>query len=74
MRIKADAPEAFRPGFLAAVCGIRLVETPEQAKQFGCAIGASLFLIEFRDGSSVEIPDEFVDLVELPKRAGEGPQ
>jgi hypothetical protein len=62
VRIKNHTSPAMRPGNLAAVCGMREVETPEQAKQFGCAIGTTVYLIEFGDGSSVEIPEAFVEV------------
>jgi hypothetical protein len=62
VRIKNDASQAMRPGSLAAVCGMREVETVEQAKQFGCAIGTTLYLIEFGDGSSIEVPEAFLEV------------
>jgi hypothetical protein len=52
----------MRPGALAAVCGIRAVETVEQARQFDCAIGTILYLVEFGDGTSIEIPDIYLEL------------
>lgn len=62
VRIKKGASTEMRPGTLAAVCGMREVETPEQSEQFGCAIGTTLYLVEFGDGASVEIPEEFVEV------------
>ena len=49
MRVKADASAEQRPGSLAAVCGMREVETEEQANEFGSAIGTVLYLVEFGD-------------------------
>jgi len=54
----------MRPGSLAAVCGIGKAETAEAARQFGCAVGSTLYLVEFGDGSSVEVPDAFVEIAE----------
>ena len=62
VRIKKSASTEMRPGTLAAVCGMREVETLEQSQQFGCAIGTTLYLVEFGDGASVEIPEEFVEV------------
>lgn len=62
VRIKKGASPEMRSGSLAAVCGMREVLTAEQAKQFGCAIGTTLYLVEFGDGRSVEIPAEFVEV------------
>jgi hypothetical protein len=62
VRVKKNATSAMRPGSLAAVCGMREVETAEQAKEFGCTIGTILYLIEYGDGDSVEIPGDFVEI------------
>ncbi|MBN2195456.1 MAG: hypothetical protein JW751_21740 [Polyangiaceae bacterium] len=62
VRIKKNASTEMRPGALAAVCGMREVETPEQSEQFGCAIGTTVYLVEFGDGASLEIPEEFVEV------------
>lgn len=62
VRIKEGASPEMRPGTLAAVCGMREVETAEQSEQFGCAIGTTLYLVEFGDGASVEIPEELVEV------------
>ena len=63
VRIKAGADPQMRPGSLAAVCGLREVETPAQAQQFSLPIGTTLYLVEFGDGESLEIPGPFVELV-----------
>jgi hypothetical protein len=63
VRVKASANIEMRPGALAAVCGLREVETAEQARQFSCPIGTTLYLIEFGDGESIEIPAASVELV-----------
>lgn len=63
VRVKDHVPAAMRPGQLAAVCGLREAETAEEARQFGCAIGATLYLVEFRDGNSSEIPETLLEAV-----------
>lgn len=63
VRVKGDVPAVMHPGRFAAVCGMREAETAEQANHFGCAIGATLYLVEFRDGSSLEIPEELLQVV-----------
>lgn len=62
VRIKSDAPTEMRPGTLAAVCGMRRVETDEQSRQFTCPIGATVLLVEFGDGYSVELPEDLVEV------------
>lgn len=63
VRLEKGAPKESRPGALAAVCGMREVETPEQSEQLGCAIGTTLYLVELGDGASVEVPEELVEVV-----------
>jgi hypothetical protein len=43
---------------------MREVETAEQAKQLGCPIGTTLYLIEFGDGWSTEIQQSLVETVD----------
>lgn len=62
MRIRGGAPPEMLPGHLAAVYGMREIETGEQAKQFGRPIGTTLYLVEFGDGHSVEIPEDLVEV------------
>jgi hypothetical protein len=64
VRLKMAAPAELRPGQLAAVCGIRSVENSDQAKQFACDIGTTLYLVEFGDGHSVEVAEHLVELVD----------
>ena len=62
VRIKESASTKMHSGALAEVCGMREVETAEQAEQFGCGIGTRLYLVEFGDGASLEIPEIHLEL------------
>ena len=64
VRIKPNAKPEQRPGELAAVCGLREVETEEQARRFDCPIGTTLYLVEYGDGLAVEVPATIVELEE----------
>jgi hypothetical protein len=64
IRIRPSATPEQRPGALASVCGLRDVETEEQARQFGCPVGTTLYLLEYGDGVAVELPATVVELVE----------
>lgn len=59
--IRPDAPAEARPGAGASVCGIRKVETRGQGLEFGVTIGTTLYLIEFGDGTSIEVPETWVE-------------
>jgi hypothetical protein len=54
IRVNADASPEYRPGAIASVCGFR--GDPADP-------GARLVIIEFEDGSSVEVPGRVVDLL-----------
>jgi hypothetical protein len=51
---------------------MREAETAEDAKRFGCAIGTTLYLVEFGDGSSVEVPDAVVEIADHQGQGGGG--
>ena len=61
--IANDAPfDGFR-GKFAAVCGIRTIETSEQARRFAGSLGETLYLVEVSNGESTEIPERYLELV-----------
>jgi len=61
VRVKAEAPSEMRPGTLAAICAITEIEYEAQAKEYGAPIGSKVYLLEFGDGTSVEIPEAWVE-------------
>lgn len=63
VRIKLSAKPEQRPGVLASVCGLREIETEEQARQLGYPVGTRLYLVEYDDGEAVELPSFAVELV-----------
>jgi hypothetical protein len=54
-----------RCGAIAEVCGMRDIETQDQARIFGAPIGSKLYLVEFSDGEAIEVPEASLE------RAGE---
>ncbi len=63
VRVKASAPVSMRPGRLAAVVGMRDVETQEQVIEFEAAIGSKVYLIEFGDGDAIEVAETWLEAV-----------
>jgi len=63
--VNENAPERYRPKAKGSLCGVRRVETKEQAKVANASVGATLWLVEFEDGSSIEIPEEYLVLLDL---------
>ena len=63
VQVKVNAPMSMRPGAIAAVVGIREVETPEQVLQFEAPVGSKVYLIEFGNGDAIEISEAWIDAV-----------
>jgi hypothetical protein len=63
VQVKTEAPRSMRPGALAAICGISEVENEVQAKEYGVPVGSTVYLVEFGDGASVEIPEILIEVV-----------
>jgi hypothetical protein len=63
VRVSQQAPISFRPGIAAEIVGIRKLETQSQADQFASPIGTKVYLVEFGDGDSVEVPERWLAAV-----------
>ncbi len=61
VRVKVGAPQAMRPGALAAVCAITEIENEAQVQAYEASIGSTIYLIEFGDGTSIEIPEAWIE-------------
>lgn len=64
VRIKNVASVDMRPGEFASVCGILTVETEQHAKAVNCAVGTTVYLIEFPDGSDIQVSGDWLEKVE----------
>lgn len=58
--VNNNAPARYRPKAKGSLCGVRRVEMDEQAKAANTSVGTTLWLVEFEDGSSVEVPEEYL--------------
>jgi hypothetical protein len=61
VRVKEGASIAARPGAIASVCGMRTIALREEALQHHVTLGTKLYLIEFGDGTSTEVPEAWVE-------------
>jgi hypothetical protein len=61
VRVKQGATVAARPGQIASVCGVRTVSARDEALQHQVTLGSKLYLIEFGDGTSVEVPEAWIE-------------
>lgn len=61
VRVKLDAPKAFRPGDSGDIVAITEVETQRQARRYGVAIGTKVYQVEFGDGQALEVPEAWIE-------------
>jgi hypothetical protein len=62
VRIKENAPSEFRPNNHGWICSIINIQNEEQANFFGFPINTTFYTVEYEDGSSEGIPEEFLEL------------
>ena len=60
VEVMGSAPECYSPGVKGSLCGARRIETEEQAKVVNVSIGTVLWIVEFANGSSSEVPEEYL--------------
>ncbi len=58
--VKLTAPENYKPGLKGCICGIRAIDSDQAAVHFNQPLTSELYLIEFSDGTSIEIPKIFL--------------
>lgn len=59
--INKSAPEKYRPGEYASVCGFSQILNESEADFFNCNVGDWRYIVEYADGSSVEIPEHHLE-------------
>ncbi|MGH1352858.1 MAG: hypothetical protein ACRBBN_18945 [Methyloligellaceae bacterium] len=61
VRVRDEAPRKYSIMKFGIICGKRIVEDPETARQFGETVGTMLYLVESSDGDSIEIPERYLE-------------
>lgn len=64
VRVAADAPQSLAPGSDVDVVGMRTVQREIESSTTGYPIGSRLYIIEYADGSSKEVPEKYIDEIE----------
>ncbi|NGX56758.1 MAG: hypothetical protein K1060chlam5_01004 [Candidatus Anoxychlamydiales bacterium] len=59
--VKKNAPQIFHPGEFASICGIDKIVMEKEANEFFCKIGEWIYIVEFEDGSSIEVPECYLE-------------
>lgn len=62
VKIVIHAPIQYRPGNFGSVSGIRLKDVSTEALEQTGVEEVFLYLIEFGDGHTVEIPGQFLEI------------
>jgi hypothetical protein len=60
VRVKQSAPINYNSGELGSVSGLRTIESSDVAQKFNQVIGSCLYLVEFSNGESLEVPEIFL--------------
>jgi hypothetical protein len=60
VRVSDKAPNDYRPGQYASVCGIREIARDDPSMPHE-PIGTPMYIIEFSDGSSIEVPEQLLE-------------
>jgi hypothetical protein len=63
VQIVEESPVEYRPRAIGWICGIYEIDSPEKAEKRGWALGVVLYLIEYADGASMEIPGDCLRLL-----------
>ena len=62
VRVVLSAPTKLRPGELGWVCGLDTMDSESKAERRGYSLGATVYTVEFEDGSSLEMEGRFLEL------------
>jgi hypothetical protein len=59
--VKKNASPIYRPGEFASICGIDKITTQKEADELNCKNGEWIYIVEYEDGSSIEIPECYLE-------------
>lgn len=62
--VKKNAPNYYKPGFSGCICGIRMLDTQDVVLQFNNEINSEIYLVEFNDGETLEIPKNYLEYMD----------
>ena len=66
IRVVKSAPSGFHPNQLGEVCGLYVIKSSEESIAHKQSVGTTVYLIEFSDGNSIEIPENHLELYKNP--------
>ena len=63
IKVKAEAPIHLNPGNVGEVVGFFEIESNEESEKYNKNVGTYIYLIEFTDGTQIEIPEDFLNFL-----------
>ncbi len=57
VRVIPSADSKFLPGNCGSICGMRKADRPDIADKFSVEIGEIIYIVEFSNGKSLEVPE-----------------
>ena len=63
VRVIDSAASKYRPGNNASICGLREISDDDTAKKAGFKLHSNVYLVEYSDGTSLEIEEEYLELI-----------
>lgn len=61
VRVVASAPLSLKPGTEVAVVGMTRLDQEREVLDVRCPVGAYVYLIEYADGTSVEVQEQHIE-------------
>jgi hypothetical protein len=59
--IKSNAPSHYYPGKIGVVCGMEQIKSEKLSNEFNVKMGDWLYTVEFGDGTSIEVPEYYLE-------------
>ena len=61
VKVNESSPKKYLPGELGSICGMDEITTIAEAEEYACAIDEWVYIVEFPDGSSMEIAECYLE-------------
>ena len=61
VRVVASAPVSLKPGTNVAVVGMTRLDQEREVLKVRCLVGTDIYLVEYADGTSIEVPEQYIE-------------
>jgi len=61
IQIKSEAPKFYFPEKIGVICGFTKIKTQRLVDKYKSEIGTWVYIVEFEDGSSIEVPECYLE-------------